>query len=332
MNIELKNTSYEIVIKKDIVKSLDDVISKFNKVLIIKDDNIPNKYAEFLKKENVEIYIFPHGEKNKSYKTYLAIINYLIKNNYTRFDLLIALGGGVTTDLVGYIASTFKRGMKYISIPTSLLAQVDSSIGGKCAINYKNYKNIIGSFYQPYKVFIDTNTLLSLPTRHFNNGLIEALKMALLFDKDLYNVILKEDVKKNIDYIVERSVYLKKLIVEQDELEENIRKVLNFGHTIGHALESYYQKEGLLHGEAVAQGLLYFIEKSSIKEEIKEFLKKLDIKINEDFNINRLIKYIKNDKKINNGKVSVIVLKDVGNYEFKNLDFIELKKIIERGI
>ena len=184
-------------------------------------------------------------------------MEYLIDHNFNRRDAIIALGGGVVGDLSAFIASTYMRGIDFYNIPTSLLAMVDSSIGGKCAIDFLGIKNIVGSFYQPNKVIIDIDTLKTLPKREFSAGLAEAFKMALCFDKELAALILRDpNIENNIDKVVVSSINIKKRVVEEDTYESGLRKVLNYGHTVGHAIEAI-ESPKLLHGEAVAQGMLF---------------------------------------------------------------------------
>lgn len=333
MNVNIDKNSYEIIIKQGILASIFNHLDDYNKIVIIKDDGVPDFYLDtLLKQKKCYTFSFKHGEDNKNFNTFLAIQEFLIANNFSRSDLLIALGGGVVGDLVGFVAATYKRGISYVQIPTTTLAQIDSSIGGKTAINHKDIKNIIGAFYQPKKVFIDIDVLKTLPKRHYNNGLVEALKMGLLFDKELFELFLKDNIENHIQEIIDRSLYLKKLIVEQDEKEKGPRKVLNFGHTIGHGLESYYFKNGKLHGECVAQGMLYCILNEEVKVKVKSILNKLEISIDNDFDIEKVVTYIKNDKKNFNDKYDLIILYDIGKYEIKQYTIEDIKNLIKKGI
>ncbi len=324
---------YEIIIKNGILSEVFNYLDTQRQYLIVKDDGIPNIYLDtLLKQKKCFVLTLEQGEKNKSFENYLKIQDFLLKHEFKRSDALIALGGGVIGDIVGFAASTFKRGISYIQIPTSTMAQIDSSIGGKTAINFQNFKNIIGTFYQPEKVFIDPSLLKTLSKKNFNNGLIEGLKMALLFDEKLFNIFLNDNINKNINTIITRSVELKKEIIIKDFKEKNIRKVLNFGHTIGHALESYYHNEKCLHGECVGQGMLYFIKDKDVKEKVKFILKKLDIQIKLDYKIDEILNFIKNDKKKDNDFFDVIVLNKIANYSINKLSINEIKEILERGI
>ena len=202
---------------------------------------------------------------------YQRVIDHLLHLDFSRNDYIIALGGGVVLDLCGFVASTFKRGLHLINIPTTTLSMVDSSIGGKVAINHSKLKNVIGSFYHPDVVLIDPETLLTLPKRHFINGTIEALKTGLIGDEQLYRIFFEDDYKEKYDEIIYRSLLFKAKIVMEDEKEQSIRKILNFGHTFGHAYESYFAMKYYLHGEAVALGILWRIKKSIKKMETKNW-------------------------------------------------------------
>ena len=248
--INLNNTSYDVIIERGILDKIEEYLIFPQKTLIITDNNIPNEYTEKVikKKNDIMKYVIESGEISKNLLTYQEIIAFLVKNNFSRDDLIIALGGGVVGDLAGFVAATYKRGCRFVNIPTSTLAMVDSSIGGKVALDFERFKNVIGCFYQPEKVIIDLNVLKTLPKRHYNNGLIEALKAGLVGDSELFDLFLKNEYIDKIEDVVVRSLLVKKRIVEEDPYDRNIRKYLNFGHTIGHAIESSYFDE-IYHGE-----------------------------------------------------------------------------------
>lgn len=332
MLINVKNSSYEVIVKSGILSNIFCYIKNYNKIAIVIDDNIPRIYLDNLLQQKKDCYSFivEHGEKNKTIDTYLKIQKFLLENNFSRSDLIIALGGGVIGDIVGFVASTYKRGIDYIQIPTTTLSQIDSSIGGKTAINYLGFKNSIGTFYHPQKVFIDIDVLKTLSQRDFYNGLVEALKIALLFDKKLFETIESNDFGCNIEYIIKRSIEFKKDIVEKDEYEKGLRKVLNFGHTIGHGIESLYGGEKL-HGECIAKGMLYFIRNENLKKRVIAIFNRFNIKLEEEPDIKKIVYYIKNDKKINDEKINVVVLNDIGKFEICNYNINEIENIIRDG-
>lgn len=330
MELEINSQigKYQIIIEKDILNKVSKYIKNDHKILLISDSGVPSKYIETIKNQfpSCYVYIFPQGEKSKNIQTYQEIIKFMIENNFTRKDIIIALGGGVVGDLSGFIASTYMRGIKFYNIPTTLLSQVDSSIGGKTAIDFDHIKNIIGTFYQPNMVLIDPNTLNTLSPRQFNAGLVEAIKMACCFSKDLFNLIKTCSLEEHIEEIIYKSLEIKKYVVTKDVLESSLRKVLNFGHTIGHGIESYYEGK-LLHGECVSLGMLYF-SSDSVKEELKTIYKKLNLNIKVDYDKNQLIEIIKHDKKANNQTLDCIYCPKIGEYEIRQLSIEEIYKLL----
>jgi 3-dehydroquinate synthase len=251
----------------------------------------------------------------------------MINNNFTRSDAIIALGGGVVGDLSGFISSTYMRGITFYNIPTTLLSQVDSSIGGKTAIDFNKIKNIIGTFYQPSKVLIDPNTLKTLSKRQLHSGLVEAIKMSLTNDASLFELIKNSnDIFDDINEIIYKSLLIKKDIVEKDEKESNLRRVLNFGHTIGHAFESQ-NFPSLLHGECVGLGMLYFCD-HSVKQQLIEVLKKYNLPTNIDYIKDEIVSLIEHDKKATSNGVNIVFVKNIGEYELTKLTIKEIQDIL----
>ena len=321
IDVERTESPYKIVIGRGLLNQIPKILK--NKPLgssyvIITDSNVEklygNKLLEGLHNEKIEaeLFSFKAGEKSKTRKVKEEIENNIIARGFGRDTAVIALGGGVVGDIAGFIAATLYRGVNLIQIPTTLLAQVDSSIGGKAAVNHDLGKNLIGTFYNPKIVFSDVSTLKSLPKSEFVNGLAEVIKHALILDKDFF-VFLEENIGRiiNLDEdilisTIKRSCEVKKTVVEKDEKEENFRRILNFGHTIGHSLElaSNYK---LSHGEAVSIGMVVESEISKelglLKEEyvsrIKGLLKKanLPIKLPEDIKLKKIIYGTMLDKK-----------------------------------
>lgn len=308
------SNKYDVLIGHNILDNLKNYIDKNKQILIITDDNIPVRYMDTIKNilnNNIYSFVIKHGENSKSITNYQKIMSYLLEHNFTREDIIINLGGGVVSDLGGFVASTYKRGINYINVPTTTLSMIDSSIGGKVGINYDGYKNIIGAFYEPSLVIVDIELLSSLDERNYYNGLVEALKMALL-DSISFFKLFKE---KNIDEIIYQSLLFKKRIVEADEKDLGIRKILNFGHTIGHAIEAKYMNE-IYHGEAVAYGMIPLIDDTNLKQEVLDILQSMHITIDNN-KYQDLDKYIANDKKnsyLNKELyINVIKLKNIGN-------------------
>ena len=265
------------------------------------------------------------GEKTKSFSTLPSIYNELLDFKLTRKELIITLGGGVIGDLGGFVASTFLRGVSFIQIPTSLLAQVDSSVGGKVAVDLEKGKNLVGSFYQPKAVFIDPDVLNTLPEKFYKDGMAEVIKYGCIKDRDFFYMLKslksREEVMNNIEDILYKCCYIKKSVVERDEKDLGERMLLNFGHTLGHAIEKYYNFTGYSHGEAVAIGMYNISLKSEdegitekgVAEEIKEILINYDLPYKVDIkDNNKIIDTISLDKKNIGNVLKVILLKSIG--------------------
>ena len=326
------NPSYEVVIKNGLINELDKYLDVKKKTLIVSDSLIPNIYVDLVKNqlENAYVVIFDAGEKNKNFLSYEKILSELYKNEFTRQDNILALGGGLVSDVTGFAASSYMRGINFYIISTSLLGQVDASVGGKVAINYINRKNLIGAFYQPKKVLIDVDTLKTLDSRIYNEGFAEIIKMAATLDPELFNYLEKsslEEINDNINDIIYRSIKLKADIVSVDEKENGLRRVLNFGHTVGHAIEGLSQGY-LLHGESVAIGMTYMVN-PKIKERLNNLLLKFHLPTSINFGVDEIIEYIKLDKKkMDDDSIIIVYLNDIGDYEFKNVNFKTLKEMI----
>ena len=330
MKIDVKTSThtYDVIIEKDILNKVNEYVSLKNKVLIVTDDGVPSKYVKTLTNQCEEPYVFTfnHGEKSKNIKTYQEIISFMISNNFTRSDLVIALGGGVVGDLAAFVASTFNRGIKFVNIPTTLLSQVDSSIGGKTAIDYDGIKNVIGTFYPPCLVLIDPITLNTLDERQFNAGLVEAVKMAATSNEGLFELIENSnDIYKDIDKIIYQALLIKKQVVEEDEKEKGLRKILNFGHTIGHAIEATSE---YLHGECVGLGMLY-MSSESVKERLVKLLNKYNLPTKIEVNHDELFSLILHDKKRSGKNIDIVLVDKIGKFEIKTIDVLEIKSYMK---
>ncbi len=320
--------SYEVIIEKGILKKTGEIIDLDRKVLIVTDDGVPKQYAEEVKSQCKEGYIVTvkQGEESKSIATFEALLKVMLVKGFTRKDAVVAVGGGVCGDLAGFTASCYMRGIDFYNIPTTLLSQVDSSVGGKTAVNLGDTKNIVGTFYQPKKVLIDTETLRTLPERQISCGMAEAIKMAVCMDKKFFEFLETVDFNENIEEIISRSVDLKANVVRLDEKEAGLRKVLNFGHTIGHGIEV---NTDFLHGEAVALGMMLITE-SPMKERLEKVLNKagLKTKIDTDKELKeRIIEAMSHDKKTGKGKVSFVKIKEIGEFYFEDTDLDKLGEV-----
>ena len=326
---------YNIVIENDFSKLAENVTKleiSGRKLAVITDSNVgplyADKVAQCLKEtgNNIFVYTFEAGEKNKNLNTVQDVYEFLIKNKFDRKDMLVALGGGVVGDLTGFAAATYLRGIDFIQVPTSLLAQVDSSIGGKTGVDFRAYKNMVGAFHQPRLVYMNTSTLSSLNTRLFNSGFGEILKHGLIKDASYFQW-LKDNIEKiatlDSEYLEEmiyRSCEIKRKVVENDPTEKGERAQLNFGHTLGHAIEKQMNFE-LYHGECVVLGMIaalnICVERGTITKEeyddIYNTFKAYNFPMTVDkTTIDEVIAASKNDKKMDGNKVKFILLKKVG--------------------
>ena len=335
LKISLKDNSYDIFIENGIISKANEYIKevyKNKKVYIITDSNVEklylNQVIEVLKNDFIVDYVvIPAGEESKCLNVYASVIDSLLEKNIRRNELLIALGGGVIGDLVGFISATLYRGLPYVSIPTSLLSQMDSSIGGKTGIDFYDRKNIIGCFKQPSLVLIDPLTHKTLDKREFNNGMGELIKHAIIGNDHLFNLLLNQSIiDENIIY---ESLSVKKRVVELDPFDQGERMLLNFGHTFGHAIEL---KMNLKHGEAVAVGMLMAIKfgvdlgltDSDIYSKVKQVLDLYDLPSYE-VEYKEYLKEALYDKKNLAGIVNFILVDKIGHAFIHKIKEDELK-------
>jgi len=350
--VKTGSRQYPIFIGNNILNKIKIILKEnfinFDQCLIVADKNVPKKLItkvlNSLPKKKICLHYFDSSEKNKNQKSIIKILSILLKKNFNRNDCVISIGGGITGDISGFAASMFKRGLKFINIPTTLLSQVDSSIGGKTGINSKYGKNLIGAFYQPSLVISDIIFLKSLPKREIICGYGEILKHAIIADKKFFTFLDTNgsQILNLKSPLIEKAIYkscsIKKKIVEIDEKEIGIRKILNFGHTFAHAYEATlgYSKK-LNHGEAVILGIQTAAKFSlsnnilSIKEFnlIENHLKKLDLpkNVHRFFsikNLNKILSFMKKDKKNNTNKINLVLLKKIGRPIYK-IQFDEKK-------
>ena len=336
LKVDLKDRSYPIIIEKGLINRVSKEIIKVykgKKIFIITDDNV-NKYyggkiSEELKHNDFEVKLLSlkPGEETKNFNTLPMIYNELLDFNLTRSDLIIALGGGVIGDLAGFVASTYLRGVDFIQIPTSLLAQVDSSVGGKVAVDLERGKNLVGSFYHPKCVLIDPEVLNTLDNRFFIDGMAEVIKYGCIKDKQFFDYIEKMENKKQLinsmELIIHKCCDIKRQVVENDEKDKGERMLLNFGHTLGHAIEQYYNYTKYSHGEGVAIGMYEIskiseekgLTKKGTSQRIKDILVKYNLPYELDINIEEILEAINLDKKKLGNNLNVIILKEIGRSE-----------------
>lgn len=324
------NKKYPIFIDFDEIESLEDKILQYtnaNKILMVVSEKVDKLYGKKLKFKNSLKFVLKDGESQKNFKNYQRILNFALKNRLERKDAIAAIGGGVVGDIAGFVAATYLRGIDFIQIPTTLLACVDSSLGGKVAVNTDYGKNMAGAFYQPKAVFCNLNFLKTLDERQFKTGLAEILKYAYIcgncgddwnffdyLEQNSEKILAKDD--EVLAEIIRKSLEFKAYVVAQDEKEQGLRKILNFGHTFAHAVEKMTNYKKYTHGEAVAIGMKFAIElafqKDLISEEYKaealNLLKKYSlVKKIPKFNYKKIIDLMKSDKKVEDGKIKFIL-------------------------
>ncbi len=316
--VKTENGGYDIYLERGALSSAKEYFNLERNVLIVTDTGVPREYAETVASQCREAItvVFSEGEASKNFDTYKSILEALVKGDFTRTDCVVAIGGGVVGDMAGFAAATFMRGIDFYNIPTTVLSQVDSSVGGKTAIDFDGYKNIVGAFHQPKGVIIDPDTLKTLPDRQISNGLAEAVKMALTHDAELFEMIECDDF--DIDTVIERSIKIKRCVVEADEKESGLRKVLNFGHTVGHAIES--NTPTLYHGECVALGMLPMCSKEA-RERLIPVLKKLNLPVRIECDTQKIIETMSHDKKMAGDMISVVKVENIGKFSIENSKF-----------
>ena len=345
--VDLGERSYPIKIKKGLLDEVNTEIKKVfkgKKIFILTDKNVGSHYGDKVKNQlinegyEVRLMALKPGEETKSFNTLPSVYNELLDFKLTRSDLIITLGGGVIGDLGGFVASTFLRGVAFVQMPTSILAQVDSSVGGKVAVDLDRGKNLVGSFYHPKLVLIDPNVLETLDDRFYRDGMAEVIKYGCIKDREFFYFLkslkTKADVMNNIEKIIHTCCYIKKCVVENDERDTGERMLLNFGHTLGHAIEAYYNFKKFSHGEAVAIGM-YEISKISedkgitekgVAEDIKEILIQYglpyEVHVEES---SKIIETISLDKKNIDNVLKVVLLKSIGKsfLEKTNVEFFK---------
>ena len=332
MTVNLKEHSYPIYIERGLLDKAAERIGEIysgKKVMIISDDRVFSYYGARLKKVLSGAYecyetVIPHGEPSKSFDTLPGVYASLIGAKISRTDLIVALGGGVVGDLAGFVAATFLRGVKFVQIPTSLLAQVDSSVGGKVAVDLPQGKNLVGAFYQPKMVLIDPDVLETLPERYVTDGMGEVIKYGCIKDAELFDRLEEygsfDGLKEHLTGVIARCVDIKRLVVEEDEFDTGERLLLNFGHTLAHTIEQYHHYEKESHGEAVAIGMYQItriaeekgLTKAGEAERIRRVLSGYGLPAEADLPMQALKEAIKLDKKTLDNQLKTVLLHEIG--------------------
>lgn len=313
--VNADNGCYDIVLERGSLKKAGQLLELDRRVLVVTDEGVPPEYAGCVAgqcKEPVVVTV-PRGEGSKSFEQLERLLSAMLEASFTRGDCVVAVGGGVVGDLSGFAASCYMRGIDFYNIPTTLLSQVDSSVGGKTAVNFWGVKNIVGAFYQPKKVIIDPETLKTLERRQLMAGLAEAIKMAATGSAELFELIEKsEDLDADLPEIIRRSLCIKRDVVEQDPKENGLRRILNFGHTVGHAVEGF-NKGKLLHGECVALGMPPMCSGEAL-ERVTKVLKKYGLPTQIEQSADELMPYLKHDKKMTADSVKVVLVDKIGQF------------------
>lgn len=319
LTMNLGPRSYDIILKRGALENLYQFARLDRRVAIVTDSGVPEAYARRVADQcrDARIITVPQGEASKSLKILETVLRQMLDFGMGRGDLVVAVGGGVVGDLAGFAASIYMRGVDFINCPTTTLSMIDSSIGGKTAVDLGDTKNIVGTFWQPKLVIVDPDTLSTLPQRHFVNGLAEAVKAALLADPELFNIFEQGDVDARIDEIIYRCLRFKKNIVEQDETEQGMRKALNFGHTLGHGIEAVRgikgrRTTGLYHGECVALGMLPMIESKTLQKRVRAVYRRLGLPLRASYDKQKVLAEMLHDKKAQAGQITLIKVPGLG--------------------
>lgn len=333
MDIRLATHRYPIRLERGILDRIGDHADLHRNVLIVTDDGVPADYARRVLAQcpRGHVLILPQGEGSKSFAALERVLTEMLRLSFSRKDLLIALGGGVMGDLTGFAAACYMRGVEYVGVPTTTLSQIDSSIGGKTAVNLAGAKNIVGAFHHPIAVFIDPDTLATLPRRHFINGLAEAVKAGLIADPDLFALFERDDWEDHLEEILVRSLRVKQHVVQVDEKETGLRKILNFGHTLGHGIESARELGGLYHGECVALGMLPMLEDGALRQRVLDVYLRLGLPTRADYDPETAYAAMLHDKKAAGDTVSAVKVARLGEAHLEEVPLASLKPLLEGG-
>lgn len=339
---------YDIIIERGSLQTCGSYISKVScadKIAVISDTNVFPIYGDTVVKScesagfSVCSYIFKAGEQSKNLHTIADMYDFLAQNHITRKDLVVALGGGVTGDMAGFAAATYLRGIDFVQIPTSLLAQVDSSVGGKTGVDIAQGKNLVGAFWQPNLVLIDSNTLDTLPPCYINDGMAEIIKYGCIKDKVLFEKLENEDAMEHIDDVICQCVSIKRDVVSRDEREKGERMLLNFGHTLGHSLEKAHHFKDLSHGQAVAVGMVLITRAAEqaqktprgTADRIRALCQKYKLPVSDPTDTDTLVQGASGDKKNSGEFIHLVLLKELGDSYTEKLKLSDLKAFLTQS-
>lgn len=326
LHMKLGANGYDITVERGALDKAGELLKLDRRVLIVTDDGVPfnysDKIASFCKEPHVVT--LPQGEQNKCMATYMKLLEKMVEFKFDRGDCVVAVGGGVMGDLAGFVASTYMRGVDFYNVPTTLLSQIDSSIGGKVAVDFAGYKNLVGAFYQPKAVLIDPDVLSTLSSRQLACGMAEAVKMFATFNEEMFCEV-EENYDEKIDKIIIEALKIKKAVVEEDEKEKGLRKVLNFGHTVGHAIESIEESSDypLFHGECVGIGMLCMSSPDIVKR-LRHILHRMDIPTSWRGYEKELKAAMLHDKKAGGDTISIILVDKLGTFREEKMTVDEI--------
>lgn len=338
---------YDIVIGTDLLDRAGDYlrgVCPCETVMVVCGDLVEALYADRVTKSLEQAgyhtcrFVYPHGEESKTPETYIALLNALAESGLTRTDAVVALGGGVTGDMAGFAAATYQRGISYIQIPTTLLSAVDSSVGGKTAIDLPAGKNLAGAFYQPSLVLCDYSALDTLPKNVFTDGCAEVIKYGVIWSKELFEQ-LKQPIRPQIEDVIARCVAIKRDVVQQDEFDTGLRGILNFGHTIGHAVEKLSHFT-VSHGAAVAIGMVLMTKAAWLNgvcdetcmDEVYGLVKAYGLPLSTDFAPDDILDAMLSDKKRAGSKISLILPLEIGKCEIRKMTVEEMKAFVRPAL
>lgn len=331
-----------LIVKRGAISHITDWVPVNRKIMVVTDSGVPFQYAQSVLSCCPDAYchVFAPGEDNKTLQTVQGILSDMLENGFTRTDAVIAVGGGVVGDIAGFAAASYMRGIDFYNVPTTLLSQVDSSIGGKTGVNLDGVKNVVGAFHMPKAVVIDPDCLATLEPRLLHEGLAEAIKMAATSDAALFSLIEEEGpLEPKLEMIISGALAIKEAVVEQDPTEKGLRRVLNFGHTVGHAIEAASAAENaasqsgpsgagaLFHGESVAIGMLYMCS-DSVRSRLEPLLKRYELPVRDHFDTETLLSYIGHDKKKAGDSITAVYVNRIGSFEFRKMDMEQMRQCI----
>lgn len=328
---ELPSSNYDIVIERGALERVGELLRSDRRCLIVTDSGVPQKYAKTVAEQikYPTVVTLPEGEGSKCIENWEALLCRMLEGGFTRTDAVIAVGGGVVGDLAGFAAAAYMRGIDFYNIPTTVLSQVDSSIGGKVAVDLGNVKNIVGAFYQPQKVLIDPNTLETLPKRQIANGLAESVKMAVTSNAELFELFERGIAVSELEYVIAESLKIKLDLVQKDEREAGLRRILNFGHTLAHGIEAASGLTGIYHGEAVAIGMLPMCS-PEIRGRVRKALDLLGLPTHPSCDIDEILDNAAHDKKCDGGDISVVFSDKIGTCRIEKMPLGEWKSLVRR--